>query len=260
MESRHAGNVSGPSAITWIGHATVLIEIDGARLLTDPVLGRRAGPLVRVAPPVAADAHAGVDAVLLSHLHADHADLPSLRRLGRATPVLAPRGAERWLRLRGFDEVRELVSGEAVEVAGLTVTGVPAVHEGRRWPVGGAQAEAIGFVVRASRSCYFAGDTDLYPDMSDLAGSIDVALLPVWGWGRTVGAGHLDPERAAQAAGWIAPRIAVPIHWGTLAPPRPLPRVEDPVQHAREFAALAAKHAPGVEVRILEPGERTELP
>ena len=106
---------------------------------------------------------------------------------------------------------------------------------------------------------YFAGDTDLFPEMADLAPSIDVALLPVWGWGPSVGPGHLDPERAAAAAALIAPGLAVPIHWGTFALPRAFRRRADPAWPAREFAALAARQAPPVQARVLVPGEQLEL-
>jgi L-ascorbate metabolism protein UlaG (beta-lactamase superfamily) len=106
---------------------------------------------------------------------------------------------------------------------------------------------------------YFAGDTDLFEGMSQLAGAIDLALLPIWGWGPTLGPGHLDPERAVTAALRIAPRVVVPIHWGTLAPPRPARRPRDPARPGREFAELMALRAPQIEVRVLAPGERTEI-
>ncbi len=86
---------------------------------------------------------------------------------------------------------------------------------------------------------------------------VDVALLPIGGWGHTVGRGHLDAERAARAAALIGPRIVVPIHWGTLVGPRVSPAVA--AAPAAEFARLAAEHAPDVEVRILEPGESLTL-
>jgi L-ascorbate metabolism protein UlaG (beta-lactamase superfamily) len=229
------------------------------RVLTDPLLRDRIGPLVRVVPPPRVEDAAGLDAVLLSHLHYDHADLPTLARLGASTPVLAPRGAGPWLEAHGLRAVRELSAGEQTTMGPLTVIATPAVHDGRRRPLG-VSAQPIGFVVRGSRSVYFAGDTDLFPGMADMTGAIDVALLPVSGWGPTLGAGHLDPPRAATAAALISPRLAVPIHWGTFALwPRPL-RPADRERPARDFAALVARHAPGVDVRLLAPGERVEMP
>jgi L-ascorbate metabolism protein UlaG (beta-lactamase superfamily) len=236
-----------------------LLELDGARLLTDPVLRDRAGSLVRIAPRVAAAPAERIDAVLLSHLHSDHADLPSLRRLGDSATVLVPRGAGAWLEARKVGGVCEIGRGEEQAVGRVRVTAVSATHDARRRPFG-PRAEPLGYVVRGSHSVYFAGDTDLFEAMQEMAGSIDLALLPVSGWGPTLGPGHLDPSRAAEAAALIRPRVAIPIHWGTLALPRPLRRVADPARPAREFAALTARRAPAVEVRVLAPGARTELP
>jgi L-ascorbate metabolism protein UlaG (beta-lactamase superfamily) len=245
--------------ITWLGHSTVLIELDGVRLLTDPVVRERVGPLLRVAPPVPPGALDAIDAVLLSHMHADHADAASLRRVSSSL-VIAPRGAARWLgKNRIAGEVRELVAGEDEVVGSLRVTATPATHDARRWPLG-ARVEPVGFVVRGKgASAYFAGDTDLYPAMAELAGTIGVGLLPVSGWGPTLGPGHLDPERAAQAAAIIAPRVAVPIHWGTLSPRRPMRRHPDPLRPPTDFARLVAGRAPDVEVRVLAPGDKTML-
>ncbi|HUA10806.1 MAG TPA: MBL fold metallo-hydrolase [Solirubrobacteraceae bacterium] len=242
------------TTVAWFGHATVLIEIDGVRLLTDPVLGRRVGPLVRVAP--AAPAHGHLDAVLLSHLHADHADLASLRRVARGTPILAPRGAAPWLERRALGPVNELDVGASVSFGEVRVEATDARHDGQRWRYG-HRAGCVGFLVRGSTTVYFAGDTDLFPAMAELAGHVDVALLPVAGWGPSVGHGHLDAERAARAASIIRPRVAIPIHWGTLALPAPLRRRAPDA--GAEFAAHAARLAPGVEVRVLHAGERTEL-
>jgi L-ascorbate metabolism protein UlaG (beta-lactamase superfamily) len=247
-----------PTAITWLGHATVLVELDGARLLTDPVLRSRIGPLVRIAPPVAPDAVGRVDCVLLSHLHADHTQVSSLRAVGRATPIVAPRPAGEWLAHQGLTAVTELAAGEETDVGPVRVTATPASHDGRRGPFGPG-AQPIGYVISGSRSVYFAGDTDLFDAMSELRGSVDIALLPVSGWGPKLGPGHLDPERAARAAAAIAPELAVPIHWGTFAPGWHLRRPPDPQRPAREFAEHIRLHAPAVQVRILAPGERTEL-
>lgn len=245
--------------VRWLGHATALLALDGVRLVTDPLLRGRLGPLVRTAPPVDLGGLAPVDCVLLSHLHADHADPGSLRRLGTSTPVVAPRGAAGWLRQAGLPEVVELGPGEETRVGPVRVVATAARHSPRRRPRGGPVAEPVGFVVRGSRSAYFAGDTDLFAGMADLGGRIDAALLPVWGWGRSLGPGHLNPERAAEAARLIAPRVAIPIHWGTLALGWPWRPVPDPGWPARRFAELTAVRAPAVEVRVLAPGEATEL-
>jgi L-ascorbate metabolism protein UlaG (beta-lactamase superfamily) len=245
-------------AITWLGHATALLEVDAVRVLTDPVLGKRAGPLVRISSRVDAATLGRVDCVLLSHLHSDHVDIPSLRRLGGSTPVIVPAAAAQWLRRKGMRDVRGIRVGQQLSIGNVRVIAAPAVHEGRRRPLGVAAAP-VGYVLRGSRSLYFAGDTDLFPQMEDLRGTIDVALLPVWGWGRSVGEGHLDPKRAARATALIEPGLAIPIHWGTLALPWPLRRSQDRERPARQFAALAARYAPGVEVRVLGVGDRTDV-
>jgi L-ascorbate metabolism protein UlaG (beta-lactamase superfamily) len=197
--------------------------------------------------------------VLISHLHRDHVDLPSLRLLARNVRMLVPRGAAEFMRDRGFGGAEELAAGESAAVGALEVAAVPAEHDGRRRPRG-ASAEAIGFTVRGERTVYFAGDTDLFPGLEDLAGSIDVALLPVWGWGPTLGEGHMDPLRAARAAAMLRPRVAVPIHWGTFYPRglerhRGAPLREPP----RAFASEVSELAPDVEVRVLEPGSSMPL-
>ncbi len=245
-------------AITWLGHATVLIELDGIRLITDPLVRHRVGPLVRIAPAIGVDVVGHVDCALLSHLHADHTDLRSLRDIARGAPVLAPYPAGNWLTRHGVREVRELSPGSQARVGGLLVTATAAVHDRRRRPLGPA-ADPIGYVIRGSSSTYFAGDTDVFSAMAELRGSIAVALLPVWGWGPRLGPGHLDPDRAAAVAALIGPGLAIPIHWGTYALGRPARRPADPERPAREFARLTRRYAPAVQVRILEPGERAEL-
>ena len=203
-----------------------------------------------------------IDAVLISHLHADHADPASLTALARQSPavaVVAPAGSAHWLRRRGQLDVHELSAGGEIQIGSVKITAREAAHDARRWPVG-VSADPIGFLVGGSRSAYFAGDTDLFAGMSELHGEVDVALLPVWGWGPSVGPGHLDPHRAAEAVAMIAPTVAVPIHWGTFALAWAAGRASaDRARPAREFAALVAVSAPDVEVRVLEPGEHTEL-
>ena len=253
--------VAAEERLTWIGHATVALEIGGARLLTDPLLRDRVAHLTRHGPTPDPAVTADLDAVLISHLHRDHLDLPSLRGLGRAMALYVPRGAAAYLARLGFTRVHELAVGEEVAIGGARVRAVAATHDGRRHPGRrGPVAEAIGFEVRGTASVYFAGDTDVFAEMAALAGRIDVALLPVWGWGPTLGPGHMDPEAAARAAALVRPRAAVPIHWGTLFP-RGLARVRPAalVEPPRAFARLVAEHAPGVTVRVLSPGDALAL-
>ncbi len=134
--------------------------------------------------------------------------------------VVVPKGAGAWLRAKGIRRVDELAPGEELVDGDLRVTGVPAVHSGHRWgprSTAGPQAKAMGHLVRgAGHTVYAAGDTDLFAGMADLP-DLDVALLPVWGWGPTLGPGHLNPDRAAEAVELLRPRVAVPVHWGTFA-------------------------------------------
>ena len=197
-----------------------------------------------------------VDAVLLSHLHYDHLDVPSLRMLPNDVRVLAPAGAGSLLRSAGVQKVEELLPGEAAEVSGVRIEATPAEHDDRRRPLG-ARATPLGFVVRGRPSVYFAGDTDMFPGMADLA-PIDAALLPVAGWGPTLGPGHMDAERAAEAAALLRPAVAVPIHWGTLHP-RGRRRGAWFHRPPHRFAARVAQLAPEVDVRVLEPGAALEL-
>ncbi len=254
-----AGRRVGKAAdrIVSLGHATVLIELDGVRLLTDPLLRGRVAHLRRQVPAVQRDLVADPEGVLISHLHHDHLDLPSLRLLGGDTPLIVPAGAGGWLRRRGFATVTELGVGDVAKVGALTVTAVQAHHDGRR--LGGPHAEPLGYLLSGGHTVYFAGDTELFADMSNLPRPLDVALLPVAGWGPTLGAGHMDPLDAARAVQLIQPRVAIPVHWGTLAPiglSRRRTRLGDP---PRLFAEHVANLAPAVEVRILAPGQGTDL-
>jgi L-ascorbate metabolism protein UlaG (beta-lactamase superfamily) len=235
------------------------MALDGVRLVTDPLLRARVAHLRRRGR-VDRDALRDVGAVLVSHAHYDHLDLPSLERLGRAIPLVVPRGIGGLLRRRRFEHVDEVDVGDTISVGSVTVTATHAEHEGERGPLG-VRGPALGFVVEGSRRVYFAGDTDLFDGMSEL-GALDVAFLPIWGWGPTLGRGkHMDPERAARALTLVRPRIAVPIHWGTYHPIHhgvlKLPAfLNDP---PGRFVEAAAALAPGVEVAVLQPGESLEL-
>ena len=239
--------------VSWIGHATVLIETGGRRILTDPVLGAGIGPVRRrtTGKPIDLDA---IDAVLISHLHHDHLDLPSLRRVGQDVTLVVPIGAGDLMRTNGFEVVRELGQGDGTDIGGVAIEAVYALHSGRRVPTG-LVAPALGFLLRSEHLIYFAGDTDLFPEMADLAAGIDLAILPVGGWGPTLRGGHMNPVRAAAALTLLRPRAALPVHWGTLWPVGMgavrRSRFEEP---ARQFQDEASRVAPDVVVSSVEPG------
>jgi L-ascorbate metabolism protein UlaG (beta-lactamase superfamily) len=244
--------------IEYVGHATVLVDLDGVRLLTDPLLRNRVAHLRRLAP-VPARTGRGVDAVLISHAHYDHLDLPSLEKLGKKLPVVVPRGLGGLLRKRRFESVLEVEVGETLAIGSLRIRAVHADHDGSRGPFG-ASADPVGYVISGSKSVYFAGDTDLFDEMAEL-GPVDVALVPIWGWGPGLGSGHLDPARAAEAVARIRPALAIPIHWGTYYPIHlGLTRAPGFVGvPPLEFLAALKERVPDVEVRVLQVGEGVEL-
>jgi L-ascorbate metabolism protein UlaG (beta-lactamase superfamily) len=247
---------SPATEITWVGHATALIDVGGHRVLTDPLVTKRVAHLRRRRPDPAAETY-DVDTVLLSHVHLDHLHLPSLRRLRRSSHIITPRGSGRLLRRAGFTTVSEVVVGDRVQSGPVTVDVVPAIHKEGRGPHSRVRARPVGYLIEGNASrVYFPGDTDLFDAMGDL-GPVDVALLPIWGWGSTLGPGHLNPQRAATAVELIRPEIVVPIHYGTYAPEdgrRRLPRWfgEPPAQFVTELT----DHGHGGRLQLLEPGER----
>lgn len=258
--------------LTWWGHSTVLLEVDGARILADPALRPRVG-LLRHLGPHPEEPRSGVldhvDLVLLSHLHHDHCDLPTLRRLD-AERVLAPPGAAEWLGDQGVARVEERQVGDQVELpSGVLVTVVEAEHSGRRSPWGPV-ATAVGHVVDgATRSAWLAGDTGLFPGMRDLPavsrrGVVDVAVVPVWGWGPNLGPGHLDPHHAAEAVSRVRPLHAVPVHWGSLHPPGMRRRMHHHLTTPGERFERAVRdprfgHGTPTEVHVLGIGEAVEI-
>jgi L-ascorbate metabolism protein UlaG (beta-lactamase superfamily) len=245
--------------LTFVGHSTTLLQLSGIGVLTDPVLGRWIGPLRRQVGRPAAELIDRTEVAVISHLHRDHLDLPSLRRLRRGTLLIVPRGVGSLAAKAGSTAVEELSVGEQVSVDGLTITAVPSVHDPRRDPWG-PRAEPVGYLLESGRRrVYFPGDTDLFAEMWEF-GELDLALLPVWGWGPSLGPGHMDPWRAALALRRLAPRLAVPIHWGTLYPPglrriKPKPLWDPPLR----FAESAEELMPDVRVQVLAPGGSLSL-
>lgn len=245
--------------ITFLGHSSLLIESNGVRLLTDPILRERVTFLYRVGPAIHSDNYQNIDAVLISHQHYDHLDILSLRKIGQAVRIIAPAGAASLLKKNLFTHVEEICIGETVQVGDVSLEAVYADHTGKRHPMG-KEADCIGFIINDSKKIYFPGDTRLFPEMADLAEGLDVALMPVWGWGFNRGKLHMGPLEAAQALTLLHPRVAIPIHWGTFVPSgtawlRPPFLYFPPL----DFLSAARKIAPEVQVVILKPGESLQF-
>ena len=245
-----------PDRLTYVGHSTVLVELAGARILTDPLLRRRIAHIRRVVPLPSDAELLPLDAIAISHAHADHLDIRTLRRLAGETQVIVPRGCANLARRAGARETVELDVGAQHVVGQVAVEALPADHDGRRSPLG-RRHPALGFLLGGATRVYFAGDTDVFEDMGRLAGRVDVALLPVAGWGARLPPGHLDPRSAAEAVALIRPALAVPIHWGTMYAWGA--RDGDPRAPATAFAEAVAAHGGPTEVRVLEPGDGMTL-
>ena len=245
---------------TWWGHSTCTVELGATRVATDPLLSDRLLHLRRYAAapaPAAADA----DVVLVSHLHHDHCHLPSLARFGPDVPLVVPAGAEPLLAGLAGDRLLAVRPGETVEVAGLRVEVLAATHDGRRHPLARTGPPALGFRVSgAAGSFWYPGDTELRDDLADVD-PVDLAVVPVGGWGPTLEAGHLDPEEAATAVARVGARWAVPVHWGTFWPAG-LRRLL-PANHERLFVTPGPRFAvalegSGTEAVVLAPGGRAQ--
>jgi L-ascorbate metabolism protein UlaG (beta-lactamase superfamily) len=246
-------------ALTYVGHATIAIEMGGATLITDPLLRKRVWHLGRQKDNYDYKVLQEVDAVLISHAHWDHLDIPSLKELGKHNRIIGPQGLSKLLSKHGFDNVEEIQIGGQSKLGLLEIEATYAKHNGSRYRFG-PPMDALGFIIKGPKKIYYAGDTELFPEMLYLAESLDIALLPVWGWGPTLGSGHMNPRQAAQSLEMLSPEIAIPIHWGTYFPiglkwlmPKLL---SDP---PLAFSTFARTLAPQVKIRIMSPGENIRL-
>lgn len=247
--------------LTWLGHSTVLLEVSGVRLLTDPLLGRHAGLLRRVGPAPSPASWGDVDAVLLSHLHHDHAELSSLRCMGDVRVIALPAVAA-WLARRSVGRPVPLAVGSSYAVTpSVSVVAAPAEHRHR--PMPHRPSDACGHLVDAPDAVvWVCGDTELFGGLSSVPslsarGRVDVALVPVGGWGPRLSRGHLDPVQAARACAVVGASVAVPVHWGTLHAPLSRGAWFDAPGPA--FAAALAQEAPGCEAVVLRPGETASV-
>jgi L-ascorbate metabolism protein UlaG (beta-lactamase superfamily) len=217
---------SGGITVTWIGHSSFLINLEGTAILTDPVFSEKVGVSVlglatiglrRFVPPALQMTDLPhLDLVLVSHAHMDHYDIPTLHQLRRDVPLIMARDTSEFVEDVGFSNLRELDWGQTAEVDGVRIEAVPVKHWGRRYPWDRDRGYNGLLFTKHKRSILFAGDT-AYSDqlIAALKGRRpDVALLPIGGYNPYIYT-HASPEQAWDMFHEMQARFLIPIHWRT---------------------------------------------
>jgi len=257
--------------ITYIGHATLLLEIGGATILTDPNFDPKLGRILpRVsAPGIALEKLPALDALLLTHAHADHLSFDSLERLPRTVPLYAPPVIAKWLHRLGFTHAEALAPGESAQVNAVTIHAAAATHRGNRYGYDRWRSDANMYLLdgAAGGSMFFAGDTALVEDTHRLVEQtlwnfdreLDLALLPIgWApWWKKQGfrKGHLTHEDALELFERLRAKVFVPYHWGTFR--HVTATAHDAIRRMRD--TLETHHL-RASVKIIEPGESLVVP
>jgi L-ascorbate metabolism protein UlaG (beta-lactamase superfamily) len=238
--------------VTWLGHATAAIEIDGRRVLVDPLGRGRARKAGRV------------DAILCTHAHVDHLNRWTLRGLDRDTHLIVPHGAAPVVADLGFARISEVTPGDHLDVAGLDVVAVPTRHDAGRWRKRHAPIAAGYVVARGGVHVHHAGDVDasdhaIFDDLGKRF-ALDATLLPIGGmlpvWyyrmrQKALDRGvHIDPDAALAIAERLGARAMVPVHWGTVNL-----RLGRPSMAPRRLVDLAASRGLDRLVRVLAHGQ-----
>lgn len=214
--------------VVWLGHASFLIQGAGLSLLVDPVFSSHCAPFKLpsfrrlIDPPCAVADLPPIDAVLLTHSHYDHLDLPTLRLLGHQTPLLVPEGHASWLKRTGFSETVELPWFASHTLApGVTVTATPAQHFTARSPWDRDQSHWCGWLIEgAGCSLLHTGDSGYsagFREIGERFGPIDFGMIPIGAYQprHIMRPMHMNPDEAAQAFLDTRCRRAVAMHWGT---------------------------------------------
>ena len=216
--------------VTWLGHSTVVLELDGRRVLTDPVFAQRVSPVGFIGPrrfhpvPAELDELPPIDLVVLSHDHFDHLCRPTMRALARTgVPVVTALGVGAHLERFGFapDRITELDWYESAEVAGVHVTATPSQHFSGRSLGSRNRTLWASWVIRGERHrVFFSGDTGLTPEFSEIGqrfGPFDLVMLEIGAFHPAWGKIHLGPRNALEAHRLLGGGLLMPVHWGTFS-------------------------------------------
>lgn len=255
----------GQTMVTWVGHASYVVQVGGLTVLTDPVWSEKIPGTRPRLSPVGVDwaALPHVDAVVISHNHYDHLDAPTIDRLPRDTPLLVPGNLARWFRRRHFTDVTDLDWWESRRIGAVTFDFVPAHHWSRRTLTDTNRSLWGGWVLTATDGTrvYFAGDTGYghwFAEIGRRYPGIDLALMPVGAYEpnwfmRPV---HLNPEESVRACLDLGAQRMATMHWGTFV------LTTEPVLEPREkaLAAWAATGRPREDLWDLAVGETRTLP
>jgi N-acyl-phosphatidylethanolamine-hydrolysing phospholipase D len=255
--------------VTWLGHSSFLLQGAGKSLLVDPVFSDHCAPLPLpamrrlVPPPCRVDQLPSIDAVLLTHSHYDHLDLPTLRLLGKEMPLFVAEGHEAWLRKQGFRHVTQLPWWSAAEILpGITATATPAQHFTARTPFDRNHGHWCGWLVEgAGVKLWHAGDSGYCPafkEIGDRFGPIDFGMIPIGAYSPRwfMGSMHMNPEDAVMAFQETRCRQAVAMHWGTFRltdepmgepPLRLLAAMEEAGLDSESFTTLAVGESKAVQ-------------
>ncbi len=254
----------GGITLSWIGHSTFLINLEGTTVLTDPVFSQKVGPnilglftvgLQRYVPPALTFQELPpIDLVLVSHAHMDHYDIPTLRKLRRDVPLILARDTSEFIDGLGFTHGQELDWGQSAEAAGVRIEAVPVRHWGRRYPWDRDRGYNGLLLTKHKRSILFGGDTAYTEQLpAALKGRpVDVALLPIGGYNPYI-ANHENPEQAWKIFHEIEARYLIPTHWRTFRISRERPF--EPYERLRSAVNGSARR-----IALHQIGETWSLP
>ena len=257
--------------VTWLGHSSVLVEIDGYRILFDPIWGERASPFVFMGPqrfhepPLALEDLPPLDAIVISHDHYDHLDYPTIRHfVQQRVAFMVPLGVGEHLQYWGVDKDRitELDWWQSHKIGDLEFTATPARHQSGRTIEATTTRHSLwaGWSVQGpDHAIYYSGDTSMFPAMAEIGrrlGPFDVTLIDSGAYNQLWRDNHLGPEQAVRSHELVGGRLMIPVHWGTfyLAPHSWVEPVERVVAEAKRKGLAVATPRPGESIEPAHAG------